>query len=130
MELTCENCGKVVEVSVKDRYQYPSMTDLVLEGFYCEPCKTFDSFAASLPSLCTVDVRIVDNVMDNEDWGVDRLIINAGHVVAQDRVFGGIYAIPDMVGWSVSQLCEWSKYDNAGSFPENGHEIRVVGRRI
>ena len=37
MEMTCMKCNKVVEVGPKDKY--PTLADIILEGFFCKKCK-------------------------------------------------------------------------------------------
>ena len=37
MEMTCMKCNKVVEVNKEDKY--PTLTDQILDGFYCEDCR-------------------------------------------------------------------------------------------
>jgi hypothetical protein len=71
-----------------------------------------------------VQVRISDDVLDEEDWGVDELTIKNGVVVSQKKLSNGVYTIPDMVGWTTDKLIEWTQHCNAiGSHPEQYYEI-------
>ncbi len=85
----------------------------------------FNVFVKELPATCMIDVRITDNVMDAEDWGIDQLYLEDSVVRFQDHVDLGIYTIPDMEGWTSEQLMEWSRHDDTGRHPENYHEIKV-----
>lgn len=85
----------------------------------------FKSFVKELPTTGMVDVRISDNVLEEEDWGIDQLYIDAGVVKSQDHIDVGVYEIPDMIGWTTEQLIEWSAYQDVGSHPENYYEIKV-----
>lgn len=87
--------------------------------------KEFESFVKDIQSNCVVRVRIADNMLDDEDWGVVELIIEGGLVVSQRQVQPGVYQIPDMVGWNTHQLSEWSQWDSTGSPVEEFHEIAI-----
>lgn len=87
--------------------------------------KEFDSFVEGIQPNSAVRVRIADNMLDSEDWGVAELIIENGLVVSQRQVQPGVYRIPDMVGWNTHQLSEWSRWDSTGSPVEEFHEIAI-----
>ena len=88
----------------------------------------FKSFVKleDLPAEGMVHVRIADDVLDPEDWTVDSLTIERGVVKYQFHSFKGAYRLPNMVGWSHGELCNWSSYDGTGSHPEQYHEIEVL----
>jgi len=78
-----------------------------------------------LPIKGCLGVRITDNVLDDDDWGVDHIILRDGKVVKQCTSTEGVYRIPNMVGWEREQIVEWSKHDDTGRHPEQYHEIEV-----
>jgi len=84
----------------------------------------FESFVESINRNCVVEVRISDNVLEDEDWGIDELVIEDGVVVSQVRIKNGVYSSTGMVGWTCEQLYEWSQFENMFSHPEEFHEIR------
>lgn len=71
-------------------------------------------------------VRISDNVLDPKDWGVDMLTIKEGYVVRQVNAYKGCFRMPDMLGWSLTDLHNWSSFDSTGSHPEIFHEVRII----
>ncbi|MBW2647846.1 MAG: hypothetical protein JRE23_17085 [Deltaproteobacteria bacterium] len=81
--------------------------------------------ATDLPIKGQVGVRITDDVLEEEDWGIDYLIIRGGVVVRQLRCTEGSYRTPNMIGWTREQLAEWSQYDDTGQHPENYHEVTI-----
>lgn len=85
----------------------------------------FDSFVKHIPNTCRMYVRIADNVLEEEDWGIDRLIIVDDRVIDQTHNLTGAYRIPDMMGWTTDMLVEWSSYANTGTHPEEYHEISL-----
>ena len=85
----------------------------------------FKSFVKELPTTGMVDVRISDNVLEEKDWGIDQLYIDAGVVKSQDHIDVGVYEIPDMIGWTTEQLVEWSAFQNVVSRHEYYHGIKV-----
>ena len=100
-----------------------------MNDFKPKPCDDliikFESFLESLPDNCVVDIRISDNVLDEKDWGVSQLTINDGLVQYQDSITNGVYEIPAMLGWSITDVVEWSQYQEFGSHPEVYHEIKL-----
>lgn len=87
--------------------------------------KEFESFVEGIQSNCVVRVRIADNMLEAEDWGVAELIIEDDLVVSQRQIQEGVYQIPEMVGWNTQQLSEWSQWDDTGHPVENYHEIAI-----
>jgi len=85
----------------------------------------FKSCVKELPRTGMVDVRISDNVLEEEDWGVDQLYIGSGIVMSQDHISIGVYEIPDMIGWTTERLMEWSTFQNVVSRHEYHHKIKV-----
>ncbi len=85
----------------------------------------FKTFVKHIPDTCSIHVRISDNQLEEEDWGVSRLTIIDGVVAGQSRILDGAYWIPDMMGWTTDQLIKWSSYDATGRHPEQYNEISV-----
>jgi len=83
----------------------------------------FESFIESLGGNTAVCIRITDNVMEPEDWGVDGLIIYNEMVVKQLKLTKGIYSMPNMRGWTTAQVVEWTHHDMTGRHPETYHEV-------
>lgn len=83
----------------------------------------FTPFIKSLGINCTTRVRISDNVLEEEDWSVDEIVLRNNVVISQSPLCKGAYTIPNMMGWTVSKLIEWTQYDSTGSHPENYYEI-------
>ena len=83
----------------------------------------FESFVDTLNPDCVVCTRISDNVLDEEDWGIDGLTIRDGVVTEQLHLTKGAYTMEDMVGWTTQQLMEWTQYDPTGNYPEQYYEI-------
>lgn len=87
--------------------------------------KAFESFISVIPDNCVVRVRVADNVLDDEDWTINELIINGGLVVSQRQVRPGAYTIPEMTNWTTQDIVEWSSYDSTGSPVENYNEVSI-----
>ncbi len=83
----------------------------------------FNSFIDVLDDSCVVGVRIADDVLDVEDWGIDELTIKDKVVISQKSISNGVYTMPDMVGWDINRLIEWSCYDSTGRHPGQYNEI-------
>jgi len=86
----------------------------------------FQPFVKELPDNCIVNVRISDNVLDDEDWAIHELIIQNGVVIRQHESMYGVYDIQNKVGWTAKQLCAWSHYDGTSNHPEEYHEIQLL----
>jgi hypothetical protein len=72
-----------------------------------------------------LSVSVRDNVLDEEDYPIDCLILRDGVVTKQESIHKGVYRIPSMMGWTREQIVEWSEYDDTGRHPENYHEVSV-----
>jgi hypothetical protein len=85
----------------------------------------FHNFVSTekIPSDGIVLIRVSDDVLDNEDWTVDYLLMRNGSVKEQVRVNFGVYNIPDMKGWTCGELSNWSRFENTGSHPQEFHDI-------
>jgi len=71
-------------------------------------------------------VTITDNVLDRNDWPIARLLFNArGGVTDQFLVKGGVYQLPNMVGWNLKDIHEWLMYDPTGNHPEMYNEVVI-----
>ena len=94
----------------------------------------FESFLKSLPADCIVDIRIADDVLEEEDWGIDQLIITHGIVRYQIHCAKGVYTMPDMVGWNVGDVVTWSQYDDCNSHPSNSYQVKLytyaIGKEV
>jgi hypothetical protein len=86
----------------------------------------FISFAEQIPMNCIAQVRVSDNVLEDEDWAVAELIITEGIVRSYRLIKHGIYQLDDMVGMTTEEVAVWTSYDPVGDHPENYYEIRVV----
>jgi len=87
--------------------------------------KEFETFVKNIPNNCVVRVRIADNVLDDEDWTINEIIINGGVCVSQRLVQSGVYVIPNMVNWTTQDIVEWSSWDSTGSPVENYNEVSI-----
>lgn len=71
-------------------------------------------------------IRISDNVLEPEDWPIAVIYIR-GHLNTiasiDTSVKSGCYSFPSMLGWNLTQLFNWLKYDATGQHPETYHEI-------
>lgn len=67
--------------------------------------------------------RVSDNVLDDEDWGIVKLVIADGEVVEKEYVQHGCYENDIYIGMTVEQLVEWTRYDATGTHPEQYHEL-------
>ena len=86
----------------------------------------FKSGVEELASNTTVLVRISDDVLEEEDWGIDRIIIRDGIVRAQESLCKGVYEIDNMVGWTTKEVCEWTSYNEPASHPQNFYELSEI----
>jgi hypothetical protein len=78
-----------------------------------------------LKDNCTVQVRISDNVLEEDDWSINELVIQDGVVVSQKNIYNSVHALPDMLGWTTNEVEEWTHYDPTGAHPENYYELEV-----
>lgn len=67
--------------------------------------------------------RISDNVLDEVDWPVARLVLRDGVVVEQAQHKPGAYAFGQLVGITSTMLAAWSRFDATGTHPEMYHEL-------
>ena len=79
-----------------------------------------------LPQNFIAHVRIADNVLDEEDWTIDEIIVVNGAVFEQKRMYRGVYDLENMVGWSKTAIAEWTRYDGTGNYPEEYHDIQIL----
>ena len=63
----------------------------------------------------SVVVRYRDNCSERSGGMRVMLSIDSGRVVTQRIVEGGLYALPNMRGWTIDQLAQWT------------HEVERVG---
>lgn len=76
--------------------------------------------------------RISDNVLDEEDWPIRKLVIENERIVEhEDRPMRGLPAMgfeggPE-TGWSLDQLLAWSSLDSTGKHPEVYHDLKAEG---
>ena len=84
----------------------------------------FESFIKYLPDDCVIDVRISDDVLDEEDWRIDQLTLTRCIVRYQNPIATGVYPMPDMVGGTVGEVLYWSRYQDFGGHPTNYHEVK------
>jgi len=68
-------------------------------------------------------VRLSDNVLELEDWPVAKLTIQGNSVKKMEVVCKGAYDLPNMVGWTLADVAEWSRYDSTGYHPEEYHDV-------
>ena len=77
----------------------------------------------------TADIRISDEVLNDNDWPVHNITVQGGLVVKQEVVQEGVYTMPDMLGWTTRAVYAWvnSSEDasSSGTFPNNFHEIII-----
>ena len=84
----------------------------------------FKDSVKDLPLSGVFAVRVVDDVLDEDDWTVDLLEVSEGIVIKQTTFLQGIYIIPDMIGWNTSQIEEWSRYESPiGIHPQEWHQV-------
>lgn len=88
----------------------------------------FQDFVENIPEDGIVGIRISDDVLESEDWGIALLRISAGIVIDQKTICEGVYELPNMIGVTTDTLQRWSCYDGTGSHPCNFHEI--IGANI
>jgi hypothetical protein len=62
-----------------------------------------------------VFIRYRDNCSEQSGGMRALLSIEHGHIVSQRIIEGGLYALPNMRGWSLEQLVRWT------------HEVERVG---
>ncbi len=80
---------------------------------------------AKIPYDGIILARVSDNVLEDTDWGVYKLLLKDGVVVEQSTINKGVYVIDPFVGMATTQLALWSSYDSTGRHPENYHELEV-----
>lgn len=88
----------------------------------------FESYfpASMIPENGNILARVFDNVLDDSDWGVYKLLLKDGVVVEQSTINKGAYVVEEFVGMSIEQLSEWSSYNSTGRYPENYYELEVL----
>lgn len=78
--------------------------------------------------------RISDNVLDDIDWPVRKLVLEDGRVVEHEDVppTEGAYPLvrfqdghDPCTGWTSFQLLEWSRRDYTGYHPERFHDLKA-----
>lgn len=81
-----------------------------------------------LAGVEVVDVRISDNVLDPEDWTVDRFAIIEGRLQHLGVRHKGMYGShkASLNGKTVEELAAWSQWNATGQHPETYCEVRVV----
>ena len=84
----------------------------------------WQSFIKELLGYCTLQVRITDDILDIENWGIEKIRMEKGIVTTQTTVSKGAYHMPNMVGWASQQVIEWTQYENPlGAHPQQFNEI-------
>ena len=69
-------------------------------------------------------IAVSDNVLTVEDWPLDEVTFNDEGVVSEQRnCFEGVYTLPDMRGWTLSDVETWADHDPTGSHPEIYYEV-------
>jgi len=79
-----------------------------------------------IPANCKAWVRTSDNVLDDEDWGIEELTISNGKVIHVKEIKKGRYANEPMLGWTCLDLIQWSSFDCTGQHPESYNEIHII----
>ena len=86
----------------------------------------WQSFIKELLKDCMVRIRIVDDVLDEEDWGVEELTIRDEVVTAQKTISKGAYRMPNMVGWESTDVIEWAHHESPfGCHPQQWNEVWI-----
>lgn len=73
-----------------------------------------------------VKIRISDDVLEPSWWPVHHLELEDGIVVRQTTQKGGVYNIPEMLGWPAGKLVEWAKREDPWpTHPEIGPDLAL-----
>lgn len=74
-----------------------------------------------------IDVRISDNVLEEDDWTIDRFAVINGRLQHLRTVHKGIYntARHTLEGKTLEELAQWSQWNPVGHHPETYYEARV-----
>lgn len=87
----------------------------------------FDSFVEinEFPNSGVFALQAIDNVMDNEDFPIDIIIIKNKTILSQTNVVkGSISSIP--IFKSLDEISKWTKYDGSGIHPEISNHILLI----
>ena len=78
--------------------------------------------------IVVIYTRMSDNVLDDEDYPVHRLVLKDGVVTERTLVQRGVYTTQSMpdVGWTLDQVEAWLSYDGTGSHPETFHQFQTA----
>lgn len=71
-------------------------------------------------------VRTIDNVLGEQCWPVDLIVVNDGVVKRQVHISEGVYHLPDMVKWSISDLYQWVGNDGTHFSVIDENEIMIL----
>jgi hypothetical protein len=76
-----------------------------------------------------IRARISDNVLDEEDWSVWKLVFAAGRVRRADEEHKGVYDQPmaGFEGMTIQALSKWTEHDDTGFHLENYYELEIRG---
>ena len=89
----------------------------------------FKSFVSAddFDNNCVAFITTRDDQLDINDYRIDCIIISNGRVVKQVIVKkSSAYALENMIGLSIEQICEWSEVDNTGSSPETWNMVAII----
>ncbi len=96
----------------------------------CKGSTRFKSFLGleDLAGAEVVDVRISDNVLDEEDWTVDRFAVIDGRLQHLGTRRKGIYKTTKstLEGKTLEELAQWSQWNPTGRHPETYYEVRIA----
>ena len=81
-----------------------------------------------IPKNGTVELRISDDVFDEEDWPIVECVLKNSKVVSSTIVRAGTYST-DFVKRLVTRkdISRWSKYYSTEQHPENYYMVRCKG---
>jgi hypothetical protein len=72
-------------------------------------------------------IRISDDVLDEENWTIDGIVVEKGKVERQTNVFPGCYTLPNMIGWSMGEVVEWTcNQGSMSTHPHNTNDIMKI----
>lgn len=84
----------------------------------------WQSFIKELLRYCTLQVRITDDILDIENWGIEEIVVEKGVVTKQKTISKGAHEMPSMVGWTSEQVIKWTQYENPfGAHPQYFNEV-------
>lgn len=91
----------------------------------------YQSFVQKIPLDCVLLVRVAaEQVLDPEDYPVDKLIVKSGLVISQETIQEGVFhEVDDLRGMNTLQLSGWSAYENlmpSSPMEDILHEILVL----